>query len=257
MRAPTKPILMSVALLGLAVAPVSRASASANLILNSGFATAVPQSQVIEGAYSPTYDVWEPTTVIDWTAGGTFDLIVYPGEGDDTTILHTGFALYGPANGYANGLTATGPSGGNYVALDGGFPGDFSQTIAGLVTGKTYNLSFYFATAQEIDASGPTTETLTVSLGTQSFSTPTVTTPNAGFTPWTKESFSFVYNGSGDVLSFLATGAGAPPYSLINDPTLTTGTVPELSTWAMMGLGFALLGYASFRSRRRKATAVA
>jgi hypothetical protein len=34
---------------------------------------------------------------------------------------------------------------------------------------------------------------------------------------------------------------------------LTTSGVPEPSTWAMMLLGFASLGYAGVRSQRRKA----
>lgn len=36
-----------------------------------------------------------------------------------------------------------------------------------------------------------------------------------------------------------------------------TGTVPEPSTWAMMFVGFGLLGFAAVRQRRRTATAIA
>jgi hypothetical protein len=227
----------------LAGASMAGQASADNLIQNSGFATAAPQSQVIEGAYAPTYGVFTPTTVTNWSANGVYDLIVYPGQGDNTSILKNGFALYGPANGSANGLTATGPGGGNYVALDGDFPGNFSQTIGGLVTGKQYTLSFYFAGAQEINASGATTEQLQVSLGDQVFNTETLNTPNAGFSPWRQESFTFTYDGAGDVLSFLATGNGVPPYALINDPTLVgaPGPVPGagvagLAALALIGL---------------------
>jgi len=37
---------------------------------------------------------------------------------------------------------------------------------------------------------------------------------------------------------------------------LPAGAIPELSTWAMMGLGFAGLGFAGFRSRRTARTVV-
>jgi hypothetical protein len=238
--------------LGLAAGGAS----AANLIQNSGFATAAPTSQVIEGAYAPVFGVWEPTTVYNWTASGTYDLVVYPGQGDDTSDLINGFALYGPKNGYNNGLTDTGPGGGNYVALDGDFPGAFSQTIGGLVNGQKYTLSFYYAGAQEINAPGDTVENLTASLGDLSFVAPTLNTPNAGFSPWRLESFSFTYDGSGNVLSFLSVGEGVPPYALINDPTLTTSGVPEASTWAMIIAGFAGLGLLA-RTRRKTATLAA
>src|ERR1700679_1576716 len=107
------------------------AQAAGNLIQNSGFTDLSGISQVIEGAYNPSYGVYAPTTVTNWTANGTYDLDVLPGQGDNTTALYDGFALYGPANGVNNGMTATGPGGGNYVALDGSFPGAFSQTING------------------------------------------------------------------------------------------------------------------------------
>jgi hypothetical protein len=42
--------------------------------------------------------------------------------------------------------------------------------------------------------------------------------------------------------------SGAPPFSLLDGVSLTG--VPEPSTWAMMLLGFAGLGFAAYRSRR-------
>jgi hypothetical protein len=47
--------------------------------------------------------------------------------------------------------------------------------------------------------------------------------------------------------------SGAPPFALIDSVALNA---PEPSTWAMMLLGFAGLGYAGFR-RRRNAISVA
>ena len=39
----------------------------------------------------------------------------------------------------------------------------------------------------------------------------------------------------------------------ISGVTLTVSTVPELSTWAMLALGFAGLGFAGYRTSRRSA----
>jgi hypothetical protein len=50
-----------------------------------------------------------------------------------------------------------------------------------------------------------------------------------------------------------ASQAGGPGQSINASftNTATTSAIPETSTWAVMGLGFAALGYAA--SRRRKA----
>jgi PEP-CTERM motif len=47
-----------------------------------------------------------------------------------------------------------------------------------------------------------------------------------------------------------------PPFALIADISVT-GSVPEPSTWGMMALGFAGLGYAGYRARRRTSAAIA
>jgi hypothetical protein len=68
-------------------------------------------------------------------------------------------------------------------------------------------------------------------------------------------SFTFTPTSSTEVLSFLSTGTAAsalPPFALLDSVSATQGTVPEPSTWVMMVLGFAGLGYAGFRSNRRK-----
>jgi hypothetical protein len=50
------------------------------------------------------------------------------------------------------------------------------------------------------------------------------------------------------------TGAGGDWVALGGD-AISTGAVPEPSTWAMMALGFAGLGYAGFRTSRKAAAA--
>jgi hypothetical protein len=49
-------------------------------------------------------------------------------------------------------------------------------------------------------------------------------------------------------------GAALPPFALLDGVSIKG--VPEPSTWAMMVLGFSLLGYAGFRRRRTAASIV-
>ncbi len=134
-----------------------------------------------------------------------------------------------------------------------------SQVITGLTAGDTYVLSFNYAFAQQQGFYGDTQQNLTVSFGnTWSDVTPTITLPSQGFSGW------MTYSGddhrgrrTSDTLSFLAYGSlPVPPFALVSDVSLTGG-VPEPATWAMMALGFAGLGFAGFRSNRRKAAAIA
>jgi hypothetical protein len=235
----------------LATVPV----ANANLVQNGGFEeTPLTESGVIDSGDS--------TSITDWQNNATFTLLVFPGQGDNISGGLGGFALWGPANGVANGLTATSPAGGNYIGLDGDvdFRGTgLSQTINGLVAGQSYDLSFYFAAGQEHGAPGPTTEAVTASLGAQSFTTDTRDTPYQGFSPWELESFVFTASGASELLSFLAIGtpSGAPPISLIDGISLTstTAAAPEPATWALMLVGIAGIGGATWLRRKAAKTA--
>jgi hypothetical protein len=226
-------------------------ASAADLVMNGGFETSTnPQS---------TFLSQPDTSVTGWTSTGDFVLYCSAAAGktcDETSILG-GAALAGPANGNNNGLMSS-PQGGAYMAFDSdpAFHGDFSQTIAGLMVGGTYKLSFYMAGAQEIGPNSPTTTSITATLGNETFTTPVINTPAQGFSPWNLYSTTFTYTGGGDVLSFLATGGpgGEPPYALLDGVSLTSGAVPEASTWAMIVAGFAGLGLAA-RVRRRRAKA--
>jgi len=147
----------------------------------------------------------------------------------------------------------------NFVGLDGtpGFDGHVYQTINGLIVGNTYTLSFAMATAREENSFDPGTETVTVTLGNESYTTPTIDTPANGNTPWVVYSTVFTYTGGGNVLDFFNLGTGVPPYALIDDVSLTGGTaaVPEPSTWVMIIAGFAGLGFFARVRRNRLAEA--
>ncbi|ATE67239.1 PEP-CTERM sorting domain-containing protein [Rhizorhabdus dicambivorans] len=87
------------------------------------------------------------------------------------------------------------------------------------------------------------------------FKTAVVTNPEHGFTPWMFESFSFTATSTTATLSLLAYGTpqGQPPFSLIDGISIDTvvpAPVPEPTTWAMMLIGFGIIG-GVMRTRRR------
>ena len=234
-------IMAALALTAMAAAPVE--SASAAQFVTNGYFQQTPNANSFAFGFNPT----PQTLANDWT-----------GSGDWVMFCSTsGTRCDNPAvYGYLAGPLPASPGGTNFVGIDGtpGFDGDVYQTINGLTVGKTYTLSFYEATAQECCTYGnTTTDSVTASLGSESFTTPTITTSNDGTTPWMLYSTTFTYTGGGNVLSFMNAGTGVPPYALIDGVSFTG--VPEPGTWAMIVAGFAGLGLLG--RARRKAAAVA
>src|SRR5579862_4188388 len=155
------------------------------------------------------------TNATGWATTG-YNFIFTPGSADTTgeTGQSGNVQMWGPNNGSANGLPATSPNGGNFVAADGGVSvGAITQTIHGLKVGDTYQLSFDWAAAQQYGHSGATTEKWTAKLGNQEFSTPIQSIASHGFSGWQTQTFDYKATSTSEVLSFLATGAptGVPP----------------------------------------------
>ena len=165
-------------------------------------------------------------------------------------------------------LAYTGPSpdGGRFIGFDADYVGDappsygpynstFVQTITGLEVGKKYNLSYYWAATQLQNRSGQTTNFMTASLGSESYSTATLILPSQGFSGWAKVTATFTAQAASDTLTFLAKGtpAGGPPFTLLASVSLTAA-VPEAAPWAMMIAGFGLVGTAA---RRHRSTMIA
>ncbi|HEX4180901.1 MAG TPA: PEPxxWA-CTERM sorting domain-containing protein [Caulobacteraceae bacterium] len=229
------------------------ASANTNLVTNGGF----------EATTSGPGQLGYNTDATDWSvpAPSSSYVFLFASGGADTTGSNGQYGnlqIWGPGNGSANGLPASSPNGGNYIGSDPSFQnGAISQTIGGLTAGKSYDVSFDWAGAQQAGFTGETTEGWQVSLGSETHSTAILTTPSMGFTGWQTANLTFTATSGSEVLSFLAQGGpngSVPPFALLDGVSLTA--VPEPATWAFMLVGFGGMG-AAIRSRRRQAAATA
>lgn len=246
--------------------------AATNLVTNGGFeqTTLTSSTQFKDNQVSG----WSNATTNGYTGYG-YNFLIKSGTADTTGFKSLGNNtdyLYGPGgkqqnagdnnwngNNYSNnGLTASSLSGGNFILADGDttFHGAISQTINGLTLGQIYTLSFEWAGASWATTPGITTERFDVSFGGVTKQTDTVTLQAKGFSGWKTASMNFVATGASQTLSFLAQGTpnGLPP-SLLLDNVSLVAAVPEPSTWAMMLVGFAMVG-ATARYRRRNTKAV-
>ena len=211
------------------------------------------------------------TSATDWTAPAipnSYFFVFNPQSGttSGTSADNSGangefgnVKLWGPGTGSSNGLTLS-PDGGAFVGSDPAFQnGKISQTLTGLTVGKALTVTFDYAGAQQFNRDLATTGGWAVSLGGVTEDTALLSTPNHGFSGWEMASLTFTPTSSTEVLSFMSIGTAAsalPPFALLDSVSATQGTVPEPSTWVMMVLGFAGLGYAGFRSNRRKPVAI-
>jgi hypothetical protein len=135
----------------------------------------------------------------------------------------------------------TPPSGGNVVAIDGdpSYTSKLTQSISGLTVGKSYTLTFYQASSQEISFTGQTTEKWQVSLGGGTAQTSALmTTASQGSTGWTEQTMTFVSNALSETLQFVAVGTpnGEPPVVLLGGVSLVQ-KVSEPVSAALLGVG--------------------
>lgn len=221
---------------------------------------------------NPTYNGGNPqsaTGADDYTNGACI-------LGNCDTSLR--LSLWGPDSATNNGLTNS-PTGGNFIGADGAYGNaPIEQVVTGLEVGKVYKLTFWWAAAQQSTYNGVTQDawqvcfgvcdytlpadapifldfrdghsTYDASPGDQIQSTGTVTNANHGFVPWQFQTMYFTANDTTQKLSLLAYGLpiGQPPFALIDG--LNLEAIPEPSTWAMMLIGFGLVG-GIMRSNRR------
>jgi len=204
--------------------------------LNNGSTTAVGWSTVGYSYVMNQADVGSSFTLFDsanYTTGPT-------GVCGSTTC--------NPVGNSWNGLAATT---GNFVAMDGDYiTHPLTQTITGLTVGKSYALSFYYAFGQQTGFNGDTIQSITESLGGQTFTSADFNVASHGFTGWQLFTTTITASATSEVLSFLATGnLPVPPFAMISDVSLTSD-VPEPASWALMIVGMGGIGA---MARRRRA----
>ncbi len=222
---------------------------STNLVQDGNF------TQLSEQASTGFGSLYPSQTVSDWNTSG-YNFVFLPNTADSTgAIGQSGnLKLWGPNDGSNNGFTATAPGGGNFIGADGAYEiGAVTQTLTGLKVGDTVALTFDWAGAQQSGYSGGTTEDWKVSLGGQSFTTPTVAPASHGFSGWMQQTYDFTVTSSTETLSFLAAGTpgGEPPFSLLSNVSATDITAHPAPLPVLGATPFgALIAAGAFLRRR-------
>lgn len=228
-----KSLLLATAIL----ATATGAQASVELVTNGSFET------VASGVTGKTTFL---NHVTGWSGGSNLTFIDYPGTADDGSYL----SVYGPFPNHS-------PDGGKFVEADGlaAYSSAFTQNITGLTAGNTYTLTFYQAAGQQKGFHGATTERWQVGFGADTQLSSQFSLPEAGVGPWQAQTLTFTAHKTEQVLSFLALGTptGQPPISFLDGVSLQAA-VPEPATWALLMIGFGMVGVAA---RRRQPASVA
>ncbi len=251
------------------------AFAGGNLVQNGDF------TDLTDGVGQIT-DGYNITTAVNWYTNGYNKVMnnanvavrtQHEGPPGDPDQYAANFLLWAQANGGANTWDGYAPNGAaeNFLALNSTYNFDrVYQTIGNLAVGEAYTLSFLYAFSQQKYFYGPGYDGDTLqTLGAYVFEDATTWDPAApiwtvgpqdlpshGFSGWKLAKTSFTATATSEVLSFFAVGTPfVPPYALITDVSLVEGAIPEPSSWVMMLAGFAGLGVAGWRNRRRSSGA--
>ncbi len=172
--------------------------------------------------------------------GGGYS-VYSPGINGWTSTIGDGVEIgYSPLYGLP-----TDNAGGQNLELNANTYGTDSYTVSGLKVGATYDLSWDYGGRT---AGGPSSATV-------SFGGTVLADDSGSIGTWTYNWFQVVATSTTEDLVLTAAATGAPSYG--NEFTnFSLSAVPEPSTWAMMGVGFAGLAFAGYR-RRRTAISIA
>ena len=165
--------------------------------------------------------------------------------------------LWGPGTGSNNGLTLS-PNGSAFIGADPAFEnGAISQTLTGLTVGKALTITFDYAGAQQFNRTAATSEGWAVSLGGATQDTALLSNASRGLHRLARGGVHLptpTWLVRGLIILVDRLWGRPPPFALLDGGRARREQPSrELSTWAMMALGFAGLGYASFRSNRLEA----
>jgi hypothetical protein len=207
-------------------------SAAANLVTNGNFESGNTGFASAYNYVAPTFNAGYPQGVytVDTNPSNVHDLWV--SMGDHTT-------------GRGNFLIVNGASTPTLL---------WEQTISGLVAGENY---FFEAFGTNVCCSGfsgtPSTFTFTIEQGA---SVSTLRTFTSSTTPGIWQGFSNTYlsNGSGSAVLRIfnnSTAFGGNDFGVDDINFSTQSVVPEPATWAMLIIGFGLVGSVARRSVAR------
>lgn len=225
----------------------SAQAAPINLITNGGFETNTGNGQVGSN-----------TTIAGWTSSG-YNFLFANGTADTTGAMsgwyNAPLMLWGANNGGANAL-ASSNNGGYVFGADGDYGvAPLEQLVTGLTIGRSYQLNFEWAAAQQYGFYGETTEAWIVNFSGQVQATGIHTLASQSSSSWMNETMTFTANSTTALLSFIARGTpeGMPPFSLLDGVSMTElpvlNDVPEPASWLLFGAACAA---AVAGSRRRK-----
>ena len=193
--------------------------------------------------------------VTGWTGNNGYDIYFTSPSAATTQSAASQY----PGNNEKLWAVTSSPTGGAFVALDGetagAGSGGISQTVTGFTAGTIYAVTFSWGAGQLQSRTGATTESLDVSLGSQTDVTNVLSDPSKGFTGWVTTTLNFTATATSEVLSFLSVGTpnGLPPIAVLDGVSIAAvppvSAVPEPASLALMGLP--MIGLAAFWRRRQ------
>jgi len=203
--------------------------------------TPLVQNGSFENTTVSTTSTWDCTNastcvVPNWSTLDYGQMIVFPS-------WYTNGYLTVPWVGVAGPFPASSPNGGNFVFSDADYHNAaITQTIAGLVLGRKYRLSFYQALAQDtemyITIPGPVSAQWQVSFGSSTQTTPMMYADGSipSISNWSQQNMAFVATATSQVLSFFAVGAGDPPLAGLDGIRMVGVPEPDSGLMLLMGL---------------------